>query len=877
MSSSKIQPKVLIVGDVRGKYDKLFAKVAKINTSAAGPFTALFCVGNFLPTISTSDSDSKTQMTSTLTPYINGTKSIPVPTYFILGAELNASGLAQLPAGGGEICTNLWYLGQAGVQTIHGLRIAYLSGVSNTRNAPYHMSLEADLSSTAPGSVKPPALLASPSFTTSASTPTPMLTSESTVKALHYSTRDVTDVLDSAMKQSQSQQYAAIDILLTSEWPRDYHMHCISAQLPQNAAYCRTLGTDAVESLALALTPRYHFAALHNIYYERPAYINHISSSLQLVTRFYAMGSYAAPKVGAASQHKKQKPLYAFSISPSTSMTPEELAAYPPNATRCPYHLDSKFAAHANSAFVRNAGAANLPTDASDRALKRRRTDMPSFESTLNGNDDFSRWNAKSRRAPPADYTCRICNVSGHWIQDCPQKVDRDPSKPPDGYVCNICKEPGHFIRECPNKPMGDNITQQQQQQQNQPNTPRDGYVCKICNKPGHFIRDCPVKITEDEARRQGIPPADYVCKICSQPGHFIQDCPQKAAEQHAAIVGINRSPPPDTYRCKVCNEPGHFIRDCPKAAADAKANLPPPDDYCCRICSKPGHWIQNCPDKKEASAPPQDYVCNICHKSGHYIRQCPEKQQRTDKFIRRATKLRPPVEESKNCWFCLGSADLDTHLIASIGGAAYIALDKGQLVRDHVQIVPIEHKAAAVLVGDDTAAEIKRYKEALVKYAAAIGKEVVFYERYIPSKYAQHTQIHCVPIEKGSSAALCTSLTQQGKDTMQMELKVLADGAVIKGIVNDDPYIVVELPNGQVIHAKPDPKTRNIFNFLRIAIANFIGKPERADWKTCTVSKDEEAALTEQFKHDFEQFDFALQEAEDDPDIAALLADEDL
>ena len=27
-----------------------------------------------------------------------------------------------------------------------------------------------------------------------------------------------------------------------------------------------------------------------------------------------------------------------------------------------------------------------------------------------------------ARKPPPPSYVCKICNISGHWIQDCPQK-----------------------------------------------------------------------------------------------------------------------------------------------------------------------------------------------------------------------------------------------------------------------------------------------------------------------------------------------------------------------------------------------------------------------------------------------------------------------
>lgn len=75
---------------------------------------------------------------------------------------------------------------------------------------------------------------------------------------------------------------------------------------------------------------------------------------------------------------------------------------------------------------------------------------------------------------PPSNYICRLCNISGHWIDQCakfqpklhsnltrlppmlgpgPTPNYRPPaylSKPvPSNYVCNLCQRPGHWIQQC--------------------------------------------------------------------------------------------------------------------------------------------------------------------------------------------------------------------------------------------------------------------------------------------------------------------------------------------------------------------------------------------------------------------------------------------
>lgn len=46
MSGASGSVKVLLAGDVNGKFDALFKRVIAVNTSN-GPFAALLCVGSF--------------------------------------------------------------------------------------------------------------------------------------------------------------------------------------------------------------------------------------------------------------------------------------------------------------------------------------------------------------------------------------------------------------------------------------------------------------------------------------------------------------------------------------------------------------------------------------------------------------------------------------------------------------------------------------------------------------------------------------------------------------------------------------------------------------------------------------------------------------
>jgi hypothetical protein len=91
----------------------VFKKVAKVNSSAAGPFAALFCVGNFFapPNSTTSSAEAETASVAALAPYKSGEKKVPLPTYFVAGADAlgGESILATVHKGGASKGT-LWLM-----------------------------------------------------------------------------------------------------------------------------------------------------------------------------------------------------------------------------------------------------------------------------------------------------------------------------------------------------------------------------------------------------------------------------------------------------------------------------------------------------------------------------------------------------------------------------------------------------------------------------------------------------------------------------------------------------------------------------------------------------------------------------------------------
>uniref|UniRef100_A0A7N0UTD5 C3H1-type domain-containing protein n=1 Tax=Kalanchoe fedtschenkoi TaxID=63787 RepID=A0A7N0UTD5_KALFE len=86
-------------------------------------------------------------------------------------------------------------------------------------------------------------------------------------------------------------------------------------------------------------------------------------------------------------------------------------------------------------------------------------------------------------------------------------------------------------------------------------------------------------------------------------------------------------------------------------------------------------------------------------------------------------------VNRSKECWFCLSSPNIESHLIISIGDSFYCALPKGPLLEDHVLVVPIEHAPNTLSTPSESETELQKFLSSLKAYYKNLDKEVVWFE----------------------------------------------------------------------------------------------------------------------------------------------------
>eukprot|EP01001_Neometanema_parovale_P003706 NODE_1493_length_1712_cov_104.031466_g1416_i0.p1 GENE.NODE_1493_length_1712_cov_104.031466_g1416_i0~~NODE_1493_length_1712_cov_104.031466_g1416_i0.p1 ORF type:complete len:518 (-),score=97.83 NODE_1493_length_1712_cov_104.031466_g1416_i0:72-1625(-) len=218
--------KVLVAGDVEGKFDTLYARVETVNKSKAGPFDVLFCVGNFFSSSSKTGADGPKALE-----YIQGLAVVPLPTYFIIAGNSEV----ELPEEGGPIAHNIHFLGKSGVTKVCGLTVAFVSGRFDKFVQTAGMS---------------------------------------TITA--YTPRSIKDVTVAA---GSSEYGRMVDFLLTAEWPK----HVLST-LPQTIAFDG--GSAQISQLCRNLQPRYHFAGGEGLFLQRPPFRN---PETPYPTRFFGM------------------------------------------------------------------------------------------------------------------------------------------------------------------------------------------------------------------------------------------------------------------------------------------------------------------------------------------------------------------------------------------------------------------------------------------------------------------------------------------------------------------------------------------------------------------------------------------------------------
>ncbi|KAF8469918.1 CwfJ C-terminus 1-domain-containing protein-like protein [Gautieria morchelliformis] len=394
--------KVLAVGSALGSFKSLFSKVKAIDLKH-GKFEIVLATGDFFGP--SSDGSVEDELNELLQDKLE----VPIQVYIMQGKHpLPQAVIDKVKESGGQLCTNVFLLNKSGIlSTAHGLRIACLGGVYAPEKY-YGKTNGADLSNPYFTASTMKQLLSQPSLNPDVSKPGSL----------------------AAFKSIATFQF--IDILLTHTWPTS--MTVATSTMPPDL---QPEIAPQLDDLVRKVKPRYHFTCGGKFWEREPfCWVEENNRT----TRFVSLGSFG-DQVPAAG--KKERWFYAFSIS--SAAPPPTPQPPPPNAARNPFQGDAP-----DDVQTGKRSLAQTLEDGENHiwgSVEKR------FKGSETGRGRDREHGSKSGGRPPEGYICRICNASGHFIRDCPQKNplgDTGTRKPPEGYVCRACASDQHYIKDCP-------------------------------------------------------------------------------------------------------------------------------------------------------------------------------------------------------------------------------------------------------------------------------------------------------------------------------------------------------------------------------------------------------------------------------------------
>lgn len=187
--------------------------------------------------------------------------------------------------------------------------------------------------------------------------------------------------LDALKSAALTAGFMGADVLLSRDWPRGCEVGASQASLAQAEAagvfVNSVFGDEHAAGAALAVSPRYHFAAGRGAFWQRAPYRNtapigngaEYGAKRAKITRLVGLGA------AGGSKDKNKKWLHAIKLDPICYMSREALAEEPAGTTDSPYELKV-------SAAAVGGGAAGGAATGTFRAIEAGYTAVPRGEGT---------------------------------------------------------------------------------------------------------------------------------------------------------------------------------------------------------------------------------------------------------------------------------------------------------------------------------------------------------------------------------------------------------------------------------------------------------------------------------------------------------------
>lgn len=185
-----------------------------------------------------------------------------------------------------------------------------------------------------------------------------------------------------------------------------------------------------------------------------------------------------------------------------------------------------------------------------------------------------------------------------------------------------------------------------------------------------------------------------------------------------------------------------------------------------------------------------------------------------------------------------------------------------------------------------DAKSDLLKYQIAIEDMFTELSLTSIRYERCIhPKGSRNHMQVHVIPITLSHLASALPSFHSVA-NKYHLQFHPIPDGVELEDFLSPptdskpygitggpyEEYFYIEIPVPDVSETEGVSVLKKRFVFVKERVssppqfpmhlgleiaANTIQKPDRANWKNCQQSEEEEVELVDKFRKSFERFDF--------------------
>jgi len=745
--------KLLITGSLSDNqgWDTLVARLHALQASNHGPFDCVLVAGSLFPNEALMryavGAEAAGQAAAG---QAGGNKAaLPIPCYAIDMPQWAAQGYYQLPGGNGEA---------VGDPTAAG---PLMDPSRGRKRLPQHFNyiaseIHADQTSGASASAG-------------------LATLHSLTVA--YQNEDAKEEDVALLRKSCSRAaYRGCDVLLTSAWPAELHHFLGAAELEALRGLQVGLGSGSASAAVCAtvVLPRYHVSggtASRRVFFQRAPYVNTSSGRVAApATRFVSLahvGSAAAP----GADPKTAKYIHALALEPIVHMTSAAICEVPPGSTDCPYSAGTVI--HNSQDLSRKRPAASETADDSKRfrAEGVGATAGANFFGSAGVGPGGVRVGAKPMNTIPPSTDATLLFLGGlppMSSEDIMKLLPGSVSvRRPDGKSFGFADFASHaeakrVVEEAVKRAVlmgGRPITIGWAAASNKPANPP-----ALPLPPGQAL--APGLLPPPKAAAaDNTQPLSADCRVLFL-GNLPPDVPVEVpgvaplfASITSTFVGVKafRRVPNKRYAFVEFGSHGEamFAFDYARKHGPIKITG-----------AKRGIFTQTDSSGTEIAivdpAGLEEYEISVSWTTtanatatpvaNPLIRKLPRSSYDAGSYAPPSLRKNliasgPTGDHAADCWFCLASPTVKTHLIVSIADHAYLALPVGAMHPLHCLICPIECASSKTVLPAECLAEMLKFQIAVEQLYRRLDMAMLTYERAVNTRGRNHMQVHCIPV----------------------------------------------------------------------------------------------------------------------------------